>query len=146
MASIEKVIEEWKEDSKIDELRLVSELIRTPSLHAKYLEYFMFFKAKLAVTETKYYKLKFQKRKYYRGEMTQAELQQYGWQQFQGLKMSMTEFNSMADMDPDLVGLAELMINYKSSIQAVEYVMKQIHSRDYSLKAIVDYQKFLAGN
>lgn len=145
MASIEEVVEEWKKDSVIDEASLNRELIKTAMLHSKYIEHYVFFKAKLSQAEKKHNKLMYVKKKYYRGEMTQAELQQHGWLQYQGLKMSMSEFNSMSTMDPDLLETQEKISAYKTAVSVTEYIMKSIGSRDYSLKSVIEYNKFLSG-
>ena len=146
MPSIDEMLECWKQDNHIDETQLNRELIRTPIIHAKYLEYFMYFKTKLAQAEKKYNKLAYIRKKYYRGELTKQDLDHYGWEQYQGLKMSNSEFNQQMDIDPVLLDLKEIVDGYKSAVSVVEYIMKQIHQRDYSLKSIIDYNKFLNGN
>jgi hypothetical protein len=143
---ISVVLEEWKVDSTMTETKVVEELLRTPNLHAKYLQYFLYCKAKMSNADANFNRLKGVKRRYYKGEMTLQELQQRGWDQYQGLKMSMSEFNNMVEMDDDLISLQEKVDYWKSNIQILEYIMRQIQSRDFQLKAIVDYKKFIEGN
>jgi Tfp pilus assembly protein PilO len=146
MVSVEKVLDEWKQDSVMNEAKINLELLKSPMLHAKYLEYFVYFKAKLAAAEKKHNKMMWVKRKYWRGEMELADLQKYGWSQWQGLKPSSSELNQLLEMDTDMNDLAEVVATYKTAVAATEYVMKQIQGRDWALKSLIEYNKYLSGN
>lgn len=145
MPKIEDVMVEWKTDSVINDAKIDKEILKTPMLHAKYLEYYVYFKAKLAQAEKKHNKMMWVKRKYWRGEMEQAELQKYGWSQWQGLKPSSSELNQLMEMDTDINDLQEIVAGYKTSVAALEYILKQIGGRDWSIKSLIDYNKFLSG-
>lgn len=145
MPTLEDALKEWKEDSVIDDARLNKELLRTPMIHAKYVEYLVFFKAKLASAEKKYNRMAWVKRKYFRGEMEKHELDQNGWSQWQGLKPSSSELNQLLEMDKEMNDLAEQVAGYKTAVSAIEYIMKQIQSRDYTLKTIFEYMKYVGG-
>jgi hypothetical protein len=121
------------------------ELTKTPQLHSKYLEIYMQVKGRMVSAETKYNKLKFLRKKYYRGEMTLQELTQYGWDQYQGLKMSQSEFNSMAEIDPELVDEYAKVEYWKTMVNGLEYIMKQINQRDWSVKSLIEYNKLMLG-
>lgn len=146
MPSIEEVLQEWKKDSIINDTKLDKEILRSTQLHSKYLDYFVFFKAKLAAAEKNHNKMMWVKRKYFRGECDQQDLQKYGWSQWQGLKPSSTELNQLLEMDSDMNSLAEAVTLWKTSVNAIEYIMKQIQGRDWSIKSIIEYQKYIAGN
>lgn len=143
--SLETVMEEWKKDSVIDESRLSMELVRTPSLHSKYLEYFMFFRTKLALSEKKYNRMMGIKRRYFRGELTKDELLKYGWPQWQGLKPNGAEFGILLDADDDMNNLLEVVQANKIGVNVLEHIIKQIAGRDWSIKSLIEIQKFHAG-
>jgi hypothetical protein len=143
---INKVIAEWKNDATIDETKINTEICRTSQLHSTYLGYFIQFKGELTRAESAYYRMGNMKRKYYRGECTQPELAKMGWQQFQGLKPSATEMNSHLEFDTELVTLRENVNNLKTAVASMEYIIKSISSRDYSIKTLVDYNRYLNGN
>jgi hypothetical protein len=145
MATIEDVLTEWKKDAVIVENQINKELLKSPMLHAKYLEYYVYFKAKLGAAEKKYNRMAWVKRKYFRGEMELAELQKYGWSQWQGLKPAHSELNQLLDMDQDMNELGEAVASYKTSVSAVEYIMKQVQGRDWALKSLIEYTKYLSG-
>lgn len=143
--NLDDILSNWKDDVKIDEVNLEKEIFKTPNLHAKYLEVYVFMKAKLASTEKKMAQIKFLKKKYYRGEMTREDLQKYGWEQYQGLKPSNSELNTMFDMDADISEQQEKITYFKTGVSAIEYIMKQLQQRDYSIKSVIDYRKYLNG-
>lgn len=145
MPNIEEVKEEWKKDSNIDNTKFEKEIIRTPMLHSKYLDYLIFFRAKRASALKNLNSMKNVKRRYYRGEFTLDELRERGWGQWQGLKPSMSELNQLFEQDPELNDLEERLEYYNTSLAAVEYIMKAINARSYEIRTLLDYQKFISG-
>ena len=143
--NLEEVLLRWKEVSKINSTKIIDELVKTPSLHSEFLEYYVFFRAKLSASEKKYNLMAWQKRKYYRGEMDQSDLTKNGWSQWNGLKPSSSELNGLLEMDNDMNDLKERVDGYKTAVQTTEYIIKQINSRDWSLKSIIEYNKYLSG-
>ena len=143
--NIQDVINEWKVESAIDESSLNKEVCRTPQLHSKYLNYYIHFKNELSKYESLYYRAGNIKRKYYRGECTQEDLKKYGWEQFQGLKPSLSEMNSYLEYDIELVKSREKLSELKTAISSIEYIMKSLAGRDYNLKVLFDYNRYLNG-
>lgn len=146
MPRLEDVIKDWKVDCEINQHDLSSSLFKTPNLHAKYLDYYVWFKAKFSGAEKSYNTMQWVKRKYFRGECEPHELQKYGWSQWQGLKPSQQELNFLLESDRDMNDLKEKVDYYKTAVSTLEYILKSIGSRDYTLKSIIDYQKYLSGN
>lgn len=143
--SIESIIEEWKQDSRIDQTRLNEEYTKTPELHSKYLGYFVLFRAKRTAVQSRINRLKNVKRRYYRGELSQHELKERGWEQWQGLKPSMTELKELYDQDDDLIDLTEKLSYFDTALYQVESILRNINSRGYDLRALLDLRKFEAG-
>lgn len=143
--TFESMIDEWKLDSRIDQTKVIDEIVRTSSLHSKYLNIYMHVKAKLAAAEKRYNTMKWTKRKYFRGQLERHELESFGWSQWQGLKPSNTELNDLFEADRDLNDLLEKVNYYKSFSAGVEYIMKAIAARQWDLKTLSEHQKFLVG-
>jgi len=143
---IDTVLEEWKVDAVIDETKLSHEIIKVPSLHAKYLDYFLYFKRKLSKAESVRAKMGWQKRKYFRGEFAQDDLTKHGWSQWNGLKPSSTELNQLLEFDTDMVDYQQAITEYKTCVSGCEYIMNSLKSREFALKSLIDYQKFILGN
>lgn len=144
--TIESILEEWKEDSVIDDSALVRELVKTTSLHSKYIGYFIIFKQTLSLAESKMNKMAYRKRQYFRGEMDRENLIKLGWSQWNGLKPSATELSQLLEFDSDMCDYRRVVADLKMAVQCLEYIIKQINQRDFTLKAVVEYQKFLSGN
>jgi hypothetical protein len=139
------MVDEWKIDATINETQLSQEITRTPMLHAKYLEIYMYAKAKLISAEKKFNTTKWIKRKYFRGELEKHELVERGWSQWGGLKPSNSELNDLFESDRDLNELDEKVKYYKSFVSGVEFVLKNISQRDWGIKTLLEHQKFMAG-
>jgi len=146
IVNISEVLEAWKIDAVIKESELSSEIIRVPMLHSKYLEYFIRFKRQHASAESQLNKLAWQKRKYFRGEMDLEDLKKRGWSQWHGLKPSSTELNQLLDYDTDMNDLRKAVSELKTSVAGCEYIMGSLKGREYSLKTLFEYQKYLGGN
>ena len=95
--------ESWAEDCKINEMNLGHESARTPNLHAKYLNYLSSTRLNLRKAESDYLNCRRKKYRYYRGEMSQAELTDEGWEQWQGNKPLKNEMDEFLTVDYDLV-------------------------------------------
>lgn len=139
------LVEEWAKDNTIDQTNIINELTRTPFLHAKYMKLYIGYKARHVGAEAKYHELRNVKRKYYQGKMSKEELDEYGWDQYQGLKMSSTEFMMVCEDDPDLIKLDGKVKFYQLMVQGLDYILKSINSRDWALKTMVEHNKFLSG-
>jgi len=144
--SIENILSEWKKDAIIDEALLSKEILKTPMLHGKYLEYYCYFKRKLAQAESKYNKMAWLKRKYFRGEFDANDLKKHGWSQWNSLKPSSAELNQLLEFDSDMNDLKHVISEFKTAVSGCEYIMGQLKSREYSLKTVFEYQKYLSGN
>lgn len=144
--TIDEVLSEWKKDAIIDESKLSNEIVRVPMLHSKYLEYFIFFKQRLSAVESKKNKMGWQKRKYFRGEMALDDLQKHGWSQWNGLKPSTTELNQLLEFDTDMNDLTRIVSELKTSVSGCEYIMNQLKGREYALKTLFEYMKYIGGN
>lgn len=144
--SVEYLLQEWKKDSIINESDLANEIIRVPLLHCKYLDYYIHFKYQLAQMEAKKNKLAWIKRKYFRGEMDQADLKKYGWSQWNCLKPSSAELNQLLEYDSDMTDIVRVISELKTAVSGCEYIMAQLKSREFSLKTIFEYQRYMGGN
>ena len=144
--TVDEMLEQWTADSIIDDSNIQSEIIKVPSLHSKFLNYYIYFKQRLAIAESKKNKMSYLRKRYYRGELTREELVENKWDQYQGLKMSNTEYNQHSNIDPILVDYERAVAELKLSVSACEYILASIKSRDYSLKTIFEHMKYMSGS
>ena len=144
--NIEELHAMWDSDCSIDEDHLDRESVTTAKLHSKYLRMLIQHKMKIAALQAEYNNLRQRKFRYYRGEMSRDELKENGWDQWQGVKPLKNELDQFLQGDSDLIKIT-LKIEYiKVMIEALESIMKQISSRDWSIRNAIEFKKFLAGN
>lgn len=142
---LSQIQEMWEQDSRIDETNLGRESTRVPTLHAKYLTYLSKVKLQLRKAESDYYNTRRLKYRYYRGEMTQSELESNGWEQWQGNKPLKNEMDEFLQCDQHLVELEDKVEYFKTVIYTLEQILRSINSRTWDIKTAVDYMKFSNG-
>jgi hypothetical protein len=140
-----EVQEEWQKDSKINELDLGKSALKTAELHAKYLNTLSNTKLLLRKAEADYYRLRGNKTKYFRGEMTKQELEELGWDQYQGLKPLKNDLEDRINCDEDIIRLVDKTEYLKTMINHLEYIMKSLNSRTWDIKNAIEWTKFTNG-
>jgi hypothetical protein len=142
---LSEIQEMWEQDSRIDETNLGRESTRVPTLHAKYLTYLSKVKLQLRKAESDYYNTRRLKYRYYRGEMTQMELEDNGWVQWQGNKPLKNEMDEFLQCDEHLIELQDKVEYFKTVIYTLEQILRSINSRTWDIKTAVEYMKFTNG-
>jgi hypothetical protein len=137
--------EMWAEDCSINELNLGQESVRTPNLHAKYLNYLSSTRLNLRKTESDYYNMRRKKYKYYRGEMSQQELEDEKWEQWQGNKPLKNEMDEFLQVDRDLILLQDKVEYFKTVMYQLEQIIRSLNSRTWDIKNAIEWNKFTNG-
>lgn len=146
MATIEQLLQEWDEDSVMDDNHISDESIKVPKLHSKYVRHLINAKLKLTKLQNDFNNLKKTKFRYYRGELTREELTSLGWDQWQGVKPMKNEMDQFLDGDTDLNNI-KIKIEYiNSMIYLLESILGQVKARDWQIRNIIENKKFLSGN
>lgn len=143
--NLEQLQETWETDCIIDDDRLDKESVRTPNLHAKYLNFLIGYKLKLAKAKKDYNTLRQLKFRYYRGELSQSELAGNGWEQWQGVKPLKNEMEEFLEGDIDLAEALLKQEYLESIINYLESIMNQIKSRDWQIRNSIEWKKFISG-
>lgn len=142
---LNEIQEEWVKDSRIDETNLGSESAKIPKLHAKYLNLLVNAKLSVRKAESEYLRLRRLKYRYYRGELTQAELEELNWTQWQGVKPIKNEMDEFLATDTDLVTLQDRSEYHKAVLTLLENILKSINSRTWDIKNSIEWTKFTNG-
>ena len=137
--------EMWADDCKINETNLGHESARTPLLHSKYLNFLTSTRLNLRKAESEYLNLRRKKYKYYRGEMTQLELSDEGWTQWQGNKPLKNEMDEFLQVDPDLILLQDKVEYFKTVMYQLEQIIRSLNSRTWDIKNSIEWSKFTNG-
>jgi hypothetical protein len=135
----------WAVDCKIDELNLGKESVATPNLHAKYLNLLTSARLNLRKAESDYLSCRRKKYKYYRGEMTQQELNDEGWDQWQGNKPLKNEMDEFLQVDPDLIKYMDKVEYFKTIMFQLEQILRSLNSRTWDIKNCIEWSKFTNG-
>ena len=143
---LSEIQQDWSVDSKINEFELGREAIKVPMLHSKYLTILSNTKLQLRKSESDYYKLRQLKFRYYRGELTQKELEDNEWNQWQGNKPLKNEMDEFLQCDADLIILQDKVEYFKTVIFTLEQILRSINSRTWDIKTAVEYLKFTNGS
>lgn len=141
----EEILLEWKKDSNINQLDIRLEILKSSSLHSKYIEKLLNFKDLYRKIELKLIFLKKVKSKYYKGEMTKEELKENGLDQYQGLKPVKSELEHLLSIDNDVIEINNDLISCKNILDMIESILNQIKSRSYDLKTFIEAEKFYNG-
>jgi hypothetical protein len=137
--------DEWEKDCKINEMNLGQESIKTPNLHSKYLNFLSSTRLNLRKAESDYLNCRRKKYRYYRGEMTQAELTDEGWDQWQGNKPLKNEMDEFLTVDRNLVELQDKVEYFKTVLYQLEQIIRSLNSRTWDIKNAIEWNKFTNG-
>ena len=137
--------ETWAADCKIDETNLGRESARTPNLHAKYLNLLTTARLNARRAESEYLRMRRIKYKYFRGELTQTELDELNWPQYQGIKPLKNEMDEFILTDSDLIQLQDKVEYLKTILYQLEMILKNIGSRTWDIKNTIEWTKFTNG-
>lgn len=143
--NLEELMTQWEADCKIDDNHLGEASTYTPNLHSKYINIMVTYKLKLAKVKGEYNLLRKNKFRYYRGELSKQELEDLGWQQWQGVKPLKNEMDEFLQGDSDLVQMEQKVEYLNTIVYFLEEVLKQIRQRDWQLRSAIDWKKFLVG-
>lgn len=145
MIKHDELMEMWEKDCKVDSSQLSHTMASHPMLHSRYLTILQTYKIALRKHVMKYQKVKLLKQRYYNGECTKEELDANGWSQYLFKRPIRSEMEALLEADSDLQVIQEQSIHLETLIQSTESIMKDINSRYFLFKSMVDYQKFLSG-
>lgn len=148
MIELEKILEEWREDCTIDNMRLDETSRNTPLLHAKYLELLSQSKLRLKRAELKQKSLLKDKWLWYNGKMSQEEVAEKNWDPdpFNGLKIMKGDMDHYYDSDPEIQKSEELIEYWKTVVATLTEIVDTIKWRHQTIGNIIKWKQFESGN
>lgn len=142
---LDDVLVMWESDCRIDDNYLDKSSVETSKLHAKYLKLLVECKLKKAKIESDYSNLRKQKFRYYRGELSQNELKELGWEQWQYNKPLKAEMDEFLKGDSDLSVFQSRLDYITVMIESIESILQQIKQRDWQIRNAITWKTFIAG-
>jgi hypothetical protein len=143
MDTLDKVLEQWESDSKIDQTEPSKELIRTPLLHSKYLKALLKHKMSAKKADSELLRMKKLKWEYYSGKMSQEDLDKNGWEPF-GFKLK-SDIPTYLESDDDMIRLQEKKFYHDEIVKAIEYIIAELKQRTWQLRSYIDWERFIGG-
>lgn len=141
---LDELYQLWEQDSKVDRSELAEESLKIPQLHHKY--YKIYTNEKLILNRLNYSfkELYRKKHEYYRGVLSEEELQEYGWdpQQMTILRQDLPIY---LEADKELDALQSKIDTQKEKIELLESIIKSLQTRGYQIKSAIDFIKFQMG-
>lgn len=131
--SLYTVSSEWKDDSDIKIKDLADESIKTPSLHAKYLDYLISAKKQLQQREVELNKYRVLRSKYFKHELSKDELKEHGWEPYQFNKPVKQELDDLLLTDQTFIDLSARVNDGKTLVTTCEKILDSIGKRDYAI-------------
>ena len=94
--------------------------------------------------KTEYKKFLKLKTEYYRGELGPEELREYGWSP-QPLKILRQDIPTYIEADEEVIDMSLKVAAQEYKVNYLEEIIRQINSRGYQLKTILDFERFRTG-
>lgn len=141
--TLEWLITEWQKDANVDITEPGLELLKNPSLHAKYCEQLSRHSLALKHQRYSYAITKRFKSDYYNGRLTREQLEKAGLNQFQFILKS--DISTYMDADADLQKIDKKIALHEEAVSFLSSVIKAINNRSFDLRGFIDYLKFTGG-
>lgn len=145
--NLDKILEEWREDCRIDNAHPDESSRITPELHAKYLSLLSETKLKLKQAEFKQKELMKWKWLWYNGKLSQEEVTELGWDPdpFNGLKILKGEMEHYIEADPELVASEARLEMLKVVIDTLKEIVTNLNWRHQTIGNMIRWRQFEAG-
>lgn len=142
--NIDQIRAQAEIDTAIDVNHLEEESLKIPQIHNKYLVILMDEKLILESLDGKLKILKRDKWLYYSGKLSEEELKQKGWQQFD-LNILKQDLDRFIESDTDVINLSHKLFLQKEKINYIENVIKIISGKMWNIKSAIEWIKFTQG-
>lgn len=140
-----KFIDEAKEDIKLNFLDIENELLRNSHLIGKWLTYQQNQKAKFLLIETEYKRLLSKKKRYLMGRLDDEERESNGWP-VEGNKILKADLDMWLDADDEILKKKKHYLVQKQIVEFIDSTLSQVVDKKWSIKAYLDYKKWIEGN
>lgn len=142
--TIDMVEKDWSVDSKIDLTNLDQSSMAQYDLHSKYFKILNFARRRLRELTAEKKRLYILKNDYYNNKMAPQEMKQLGWEPNRRTLLK-TDLDKWIDCDDHMINLNLKIGDYSDIISFVEDIINNINRRSFTIKNIIEYQKFKSG-
>ena len=145
--NLENILELWKKDSVIDDMKLDEASRESAKLHSKYLELHSVARLKLKKLELDFKPILRDKFMHYNGKLSQEELQEKKWDPdpLNGLTVLKGDMDKWYDADPIIQEHQIKIAMQKEIVDALKEIMENIKWRHQNIKNMIEWRKFTSG-
>ena len=141
---IQEILDNWSNDTKLDDLNLDLESIKVPMLHGKYLALLSKERSKIRELQANKKTLTRLLTSYYTGKATQDELDKLGREQFLE-RVIRGDIEDRITNDPAMIKLESLIGSHQEIVMVLEEIMKSINNRGFQIKNVIEWRKLTVG-
>ena len=147
MNNLQQILEMWKKDSVIDELKLDESSRNSAKLHGKYLEILSVNRMKLKKADNEFKVLLKNKWLHYNGKLSQEEIDELGWpyDPLNGLTILKGDLNRFYDSDPHIQEHKAKMQYLEEVCDTLKEILENIKWRHQTIKNMIEWRKFTSG-
>ena len=138
------IINEWNQDAPISELELGRSARKIPELHSKYYAMYIEAKREQAKARMVLKRLKSEKAEFLINPSMEVA-QEKSWE-IPDRKILKGEIKDYLEGDSDICKLEYKLMECELKVETLQEVLKQIHNRNWIIKAALDDRSFLHGD
>lgn len=143
--SLDELTRDWSVDGgELNNLDPIGETVRLAKCHAKYMRLWLIETSRLRRADAEYKQFKHAKAEWYMGTMPQEELKERNWKPYQG-RILKADVSRYVDSDPEVVAMGIRLGDITGKAEFLEMAIKQLNSLGFSIKNIIEWNKFQAG-
>ena len=145
--NLENILEMWKSDCVIDEMKLDESSRDSAKLHSKYLDLHSVARLKLKKLELDFKPILRDKFMHYNGKLSQEELQEKNWNPdpLDGLTVLKGDIDKWYDADPIIQEHQSKIIIQEEIVNTLKEIMENIKWRHQNIKNMIEWRKFTSG-
>ena len=142
-----QILDMWKKDSIIDEMRLDESSRDCAKLHSKYLDLYSVAKLKLKNLDLEYKIILRDKFLHYGGKLSQEELDQKKWDYdpLNGLTVLKGDMDKWYDADEVIQTHQKKMAYQQEVVDTLKEILDNVKWRHQTIKNMIEWRKFTSG-
>ena len=142
-----QILDMWKKDSIIDDMRLDESSRDCAKLHSKYLNLYSVAKLRLKNLDLEYKVILRDKFLHYGGKLSQIELDEKGWDYdpLNGLTVLKGDMDKWYDADEVIQTHQKKMAYQQELVDTLKEILDNIKWRHQTIKNMIEWRKFTSG-
>ena len=144
---LEQILDMWKKDSIIDEMRLDESSRDSAKFHSKYLNLYSVAKLRLKNLDLEYKIILRDKFLHYGGKLSQVELDEKKWDYnpLNGLTVLKGDMDKWYDADEVIQTHQKKMAYQQEVVDTLKEILDNVKWRHQNIKNIIEWRKFTSG-